>query len=147
MIILTTKKLAEILNGQLVGDAAMTVENVSSDTRQYTPNGFHFCFKGEKFDGHNYLNNAVEQGCVAVVVDRHKVLITLPQIVVADTKLALGKLAKWLKAHLHPKTVAITGSSGKTTVKEMTARFCKKVRAILMRFYLPTGILTMILCH
>ena len=125
MITLTTKKLAEILNGQLVGDATITVENVSTDTRQHTPNGLFFALKGEKFDAHHYLNDAMAQGCVAVVVD-HPCEIALAQIVVADTRLALGQLAKWLKAHLHPKTVAMTGSSGKTTVKEMTAAILQK---------------------
>ncbi len=125
MITLTTKKLAEILNGQLVGDATITVENVSTDTRQHTPNGLFFALKGEKFDAHHYLNDAIAQGCVAVVVD-HPCEIALAQIVVADTRLALGQLAKWLKAHLHPKTVAMTGSSGKTTVKEMTAAILQK---------------------
>lgn len=55
--------------------------------------------------------------------------INVPQIIVADTRLALGELAKWLKAKLNPKTVAMTGSSGKTTVKEMTAKILQKMTA------------------
>ena len=47
--------------------------------------------------------------------------IATPQLVVADTRLALGQLAKWLREKINPRTVAMTGSSGKTTVKEMTA--------------------------
>ena len=55
--------------------------------------------------------------------------IAVPQIIVADTRLALGELAKWLKSTLNPKTVAMTGSSGKTTVKEMTAKILQKTAA------------------
>ena len=120
MITITTKKLAEILDGQLLGDENITVENVSTDTRRQTQNGLFFALKGEKFDAHHYLNAAVEQGCIALVVD-HPCDIPVPQIVVADTRIALGQLGAWVKAEINPLTVAMTGSSGKTTVKEMTA--------------------------
>ena len=120
MITITTKKLAEILDGQLLGDENITVENVSTDTRRQTQNGLFFALKGEKFDAHHYLNAAVEQGCIALVVE-HPCDIPVPQIVVADTRIALGQLGAWVKAEINPLTVAMTGSSGKTTVKEMTA--------------------------
>lgn len=125
MIRLQTKKLAEILNGRLIGDGNAVVETVSTDTRQPTQKGLFFALKGEKFDAHDYLSSAVEQGNAAVVVD-HVCEIDVPQIVVADTRLALGRLAQWLKAELKPLTVAITGSSGKTTVKEMTASILQR---------------------
>lgn len=120
MIKITLNKLAEILKGQLIGDENIVVENVSTDTRQQTQNGLFFALKGEKFDAHHYLNAAVEQGCIAVVVD-HQCDISVPQIVVADTRIALGMLGAWVKSEVNPLTVAMTGSSGKTTVKEMTA--------------------------
>ncbi|PVX42772.1 UDP-N-acetylmuramoyl-tripeptide--D-alanyl-D-alanine ligase [Pasteurella langaaensis DSM 22999] len=120
MIKLTTKKLAEILNGKLIGDENTYVETVSTDTRQAALNGLFFALKGEHFDAHDYLADAVAQGCVAVVVER-VTEINVAQIVVENTRLALGKLGAWLKAEINPKTVAMTGSSGKTTVKEMTA--------------------------
>ncbi|WP_273396410.1 UDP-N-acetylmuramoyl-tripeptide--D-alanyl-D-alanine ligase [Actinobacillus porcinus] len=120
MIKITLNKLAEILKGQLIGDENIVVENVSTDTRQQTQNGLFFALKGEKFDAHHYLNTAVEQGCIAVVVD-HQCDISVPQIVVADTRIALGMLGAWVKSEVNPLTVAMTGSSGKTTVKEMTA--------------------------
>ncbi|QLB19514.1 UDP-N-acetylmuramoyl-tripeptide--D-alanyl-D-alanine ligase [Mannheimia granulomatis] len=128
MIKLTTQQIAEILNARLVGNGETVVETTSTDTRQAVENGLFFALKGENFDAHNYLVNAVEQGCVAVVVER-ECEINVPQIIVADTHLALGELAKWLKAKLNPKTVAMTGSSGKTTVKEMTAKILQKMTA------------------
>ena len=128
MIKLTTNEIAGILNAQLIGDGNVVVETTSTDTRQAVENGLFFALKGENFDAHHYLANAVEQGCVAVVVER-ECEISVPQIVVKDTRLALGELAKWLKAKLNPKTVAMTGSSGKTTVKEMTAKILQKMTA------------------
>ncbi|VTR34302.1 UDP-MurNAc-pentapeptide synthetase [Actinobacillus pleuropneumoniae] len=113
MIKLTTNEIAGILNAQLIGDGNVLVETTSTDTRQAVENGLFFALKGENFDAHHYLANAVEQGSVAVVVER-ECEISVPQIVVKDTRLALGELAKWLKAKLNPKTVAMTGSSGKT---------------------------------
>lgn len=128
MIKLTTQQIADILNAPLIGNGETVVENTSTDTRQTVKNGLFFALKGANFDAHNYLTNAVEQGCIAVVVER-ECEINVPQIIVADTRLALGKLAKWLKAKLNPKTVAMTGSSGKTTVKEMTAKILQKMTA------------------
>lgn len=121
MIKLSLQQISEILNATLFGDSTVSVENVSTDTRQKTEKGLFFALKGEKFDAHDYLPQAVVQGCVAVVVDHFCETVEVPQLIVKDTRLALGELAKWLKAELNPKTVAMTGSSGKTTVKEMTA--------------------------
>ncbi|MDD0823845.1 UDP-N-acetylmuramoyl-tripeptide--D-alanyl-D-alanine ligase [Mannheimia sp. AT1] len=128
MIKLTTQQIADILKAKLIGRGDIVVETTSTDTRQAIENGLFFALKGENFDAHNYLENAVAQGCVAVVVER-ECEINVPQIVVANTRLALGELAKWLKAKLNPKTVAMTGSSGKTTVKEMTAKILQKMTA------------------
>ena len=125
MIKQTTQQIAEILHARLFGDGNVTVTTVSTDTRQAVENGLFFALKGEKFDAHDYAEKAVEQGCVALVVER-ELPIAVPQIIVADTRLALGELAKWLKSTLNPKTVAMTGSSGKTTVKEMTAKILQK---------------------
>lgn len=120
MINLTLQQVAEILGGKLIGDGKLEIANVSTDTRKFVERGLFFALKGENFDAHNYLANAAKQGCMAAVVER-EIAVDLPQIIVANTALALGQLAKWLRLTLNPKVVAITGSSGKTTVKEMTA--------------------------
>ncbi|MGQ0285749.1 UDP-N-acetylmuramoyl-tripeptide--D-alanyl-D-alanine ligase [Pasteurellaceae bacterium 22721_9_1] len=125
MIKLSIKKLVEILEAKLIGQDDVEVENVSTDTRQSTKHSLFFALKGEKFDAHNYLDKAVEQGNVAVVVEK-QCDIQVPQLIVQDTRLALGRLAQWLKAEMNPLTVAMTGSSGKTTVKEMTASILQK---------------------
>lgn len=128
MIKLTTQQIAEILNAKLIGNSNIVVETTSTDTRQSVEKGLFFALKGKNFDAHNYLEGAVSQGNVAVVVER-ECKIAVPQIVVTDTRLALGELAKWLREKLNPKTVAMTGSSGKTTVKEMTAKILQKMTA------------------
>ncbi|MDO4697300.1 MAG: UDP-N-acetylmuramoyl-tripeptide--D-alanyl-D-alanine ligase [Pasteurellaceae bacterium] len=126
MIKQTTSEIANILNAKLIGNGDTVIENISTDTRQAVSSGLFFALKGEKFDAHDYVAQAIEQGCVALVVER-ELAVNVPQIIVKDTRLALGELAKWLKAKLNPKTVAMTGSSGKTTVKEMTAKILQKV--------------------
>jgi len=121
MIKLTTQQLAQILNANLIGDEQTAVENINTDTRKSVSNSLFFALKGEHFDAHQYLDKAVEQGATALVVQQANTEIAMPQLVVADTRLALGQLAKWLREKINPRTVAMTGSSGKTTVKEMTA--------------------------
>ncbi len=128
MIKLNLKAIADILNARLVGDEDICVENISTDTRQSVEKGLFFALKGENFDAHNYLDQAIKQGCVAVVVER-EMDINVPQLIVKDGRLALGQLAQWLKAKINPKTIAITGSAGKTTVKEMCAKILQNMTA------------------
>ena len=70
MIKQTIQQIAEILHARLFGDGNVTVTTVSTDTRQAVENGLFFALKGEKFDAHDYAEKAVEQGCVALVVER-----------------------------------------------------------------------------
>ena len=121
MIKLSIEQLAQILQAKLISDKNVQVEEINTDTRKSVSNSLFFALKGEKFDAHQYLEQAVAQGAVAVVVQQENVSISIPQLVVKDTRIALGELAKWLREKINPRTVAMTGSSGKTTVKEMTA--------------------------
>ena len=117
MIKLSTEQLAQILQAKLIGDKNVQVEEINTDTRKSVSNSLFFALKGEKFDAHQYLEQAVAQGAVAVVVQQENSSISIPQLVVKDTRIALGELAKWLREKINPRTVAMTGSSGKTTVK------------------------------
>lgn len=133
MIRVSLQWVAEQLQGQTVVQGADSeqqalffaetyVEQVSIDSRQLVAGALFIAIQGEQFDGHDYAAAAVAQGAVAVVVNRR---LALPeqvgQIIVADTKQALGQLAAAVRAEVAPQIVAITGSSGKTTVKEMVA--------------------------
>lgn len=125
MIRLSAKQIAQILGSTFEQEQPIEVENVGTDTRQTISQGLFFALRGERFDGHDYLQQALKQGYVAAVVEQRSE-VPIAQIVVKDSRLALGQLAKWVKMHLNPKTVAVTGSSGKTTVKEMTAAILQK---------------------
>lgn len=92
---------------------------VVTDTRQIIPGCLFVALKGPRFDGHSFIEQARQQGAVAALVEQ-TVESSLPQLVCADTRLGLGLLAKaWRRDHQLP-VVAVTGNSGKTTVKEMT---------------------------
>ena len=105
---------------------------------------YFFALKGEKFDAHQYLDQAVSQGALALVVQQENSSISVPQLVVKDTRIALGELAKWLREKINPRTVAMTGSSGKTTVKEMTASILQHTAASSEAVLLPMVISIMI---
>ena len=129
MIKLSTVQLAQILQAKLIGDENVQVEEINTDTRKSISNSLFFALKGEKFDAHQYLEQAVAQGALALVVQQENSSISVPQLVVKDTRIALGELAKWLREKINPRTVAMTGSSGKTTVKEMTASILQHTAA------------------
>ena len=93
---------------------------VSTDTRQVRSGELFIALQGENFDAHDFIQQAVDAGAVAVVVSR-PVEITLPALLVDDTRLALGRLASAWRIKFTLPVIAITGSNGKTTVKEMIA--------------------------
>lgn len=119
MINLNCAEVALILDGALTGHN-VSITNVSTDSRVIAPGDLFIALRGPNFDGSAFVADVKAKGAAAVVVE-HKVVVDIPQIVVADTRLALGQLAAEVKARLAPKTVAVTGSAGKTTVKEMMA--------------------------
>ena len=95
---------------------------VSTDTRTLRSGDLYVALRGERFDGHAFLSQARGGGaCAAMVDSRHQGEFPLPVLVVADTKRSLGDLARQWRARFSPALVAIAGSNGKTTVKEMLA--------------------------
>ena len=119
MISVTLSQLSGILHGELHG-ADATIEAVTTDTRKLTSGCLFVALKGERFDAHDFADKAKEGGAGALLVSR-KLDIDLPQLVVKDTRLAFGELAAWVRQQVPARVVALTGSSGKTSVKEMTA--------------------------
>ena len=119
MISVTLNELARILNGELHGQS-LTVDAVTTDTRQLTPGCLFVALKGERFDAHDFAEQAKAGGAGALLVSR-KLDCDLPQLVVKDTRLAFGEIAAWVRQQVPTRVVALTGSSGKTSVKEMTA--------------------------
>ncbi|MBJ8401232.1 MULTISPECIES: UDP-N-acetylmuramoyl-tripeptide--D-alanyl-D-alanine ligase [Citrobacter] len=119
MISVTLSQLAEILRGELKG-ADLALDAVTTDTRKVTPGCLFVALKGERFDAHDFADKAQESGAGALLVSR-SLDTNLPQLIVKDTRLAFGELAAWVRAQVPARVVALTGSSGKTSVKEMTA--------------------------
>jgi len=97
------------------------VLRVSTDSRSIQPGDLFIALRGEKFDGGSFAAQALQQGAAGVVLDRTQAPEIASALRVDDTRLALGKLAAAWRAHFSLPVVAITGSNGKTTVKEMLA--------------------------
>ncbi|WP_318385197.1 UDP-N-acetylmuramoyl-tripeptide--D-alanyl-D-alanine ligase [Enterobacter sp.] len=119
MISVSLSQLAEILHGKLHGQD-LTLDAVTTDTRKLTPGCLFVALKGERFDAHDFVEKAKEGGAGALLVSR-KLDCDLPQVIVDDTRQAFGELAAWVRQQVPARVVALTGSSGKTSVKEMTA--------------------------
>lgn len=107
--------------GVPVSDTSLTFSGVSTDTRTLQPGNLYVALRGERFDGHQFLMAALDAGAVAAIVDTPDAQVALPQIQVADTLRALGTLASANRNESSARFLAVTGSSGKTTVKEMMA--------------------------
>jgi UDP-N-acetylmuramoyl-tripeptide--D-alanyl-D-alanine ligase len=111
---------AGYMDGEFLSNEEAWVTCVGSDSRHITQNELFFAIKGDNFDGHQYAEQALKQGATAVVI-ANKDCKVRPAILVEDTKKALGRLAAAWRATFTLPLVAITGSNGKTTVKEMLA--------------------------
>lgn len=113
------KTIAEVLQGTLLGND-VTVTSVDTDSRRVLPGQLFVALPGEKFDGHDFLPQVAAQGAVAALISK-PVETDLPAVLVKDTRLALGQLASWWRQQLALPLIAVTGSNGKTTTKEMIA--------------------------
>ena len=96
-------------------------DRVATDTRTIQPGDLFVALKGGNFDGHHFAQQALDKGAVAVMIATDSGCSAQPALLVDDTRLALGQLAAWWRTQIPARLVAITGSNGKTTVKEMLA--------------------------
>ncbi|MBC8651185.1 UDP-N-acetylmuramoyl-tripeptide--D-alanyl-D-alanine ligase [Pseudomonas sp. MTM4] len=112
--------LVESLSARLV-NADVAISSVSTDSRAIEPGQLFVALTGPRFDGHAYLTEVAAKGAVAALVERHVEDVSLPQLVVADSRIALGQLGALNRAAFTGPVAAITGSSGKTSVKELLA--------------------------
>lgn len=125
---------------QLSGSASLCISGVSTDSRTINPGELFIPLRGERFDGHDFVSSALGQGAAAVLIEEHMVSDIKARlmgdglwerepniIVVADTLLALQEIARGYRGLFEPQVIAITGSTGKTTTKDMTASITAKV--------------------
>jgi UDP-N-acetylmuramoyl-tripeptide--D-alanyl-D-alanine ligase len=115
-------EIAEATGGALVGSAnGQAIEGVVTDSRSVEPSNLYVALRGERLDGHAFVGQALSRGAVAALVQDRS---ALPQgalgVVVQDSVHALGQLAKRHRERWPGRVIAITGSAGKTTTKELT---------------------------
>src|SRR5262245_1902894 len=121
---MSLREASAAIGAKVLGGDARFV-SVSTDSRTLARGALFVALRGERFDGHRFLDAALQRGAAAAMVDEESKSTAeakrLPLLVVADTKVSLGRLAaKWREGFDIP-LVAVTGSNGKTTVKEMIA--------------------------
>ncbi len=129
MIELTLAEIAEAVDGKLadVSDPGIRVTGpVEFDSRQTAPGGLFVALRGEHADGHDFASGAVAAGAVAVLAARP---VGVPAVVVADPLVALGQLARAVVDRLDVTVVGVTGSSGKTSTKDLLAQLLGRLGA------------------
>lgn len=113
------------VQGRMIG-ADIAVNGVSTDTRAIAQGTLFVALAGERFDAHDFLDQAVAAGAAALLVANAALVPPgIPAVVVDDTRLALGRLAAAWRARFTLPVIAVTGSNGKTTTKEMIAAILK----------------------
>ena len=112
----TLSQLKAVFQGEVTQDQAFT--GVSTDTRTLKSGDLFVALVGPNFNGHGFIQQAIEKGAVAAVVSEPQ-NIDVPQWIVPDTRIALGQIALANRQRFSGNVFAVTGSSGKTTVKEM----------------------------
>ena len=121
---ITVQEAASMLNAHWYGDN-LVFSDLSTDSRQIKAGDLFVALSGDRFDGHDFISDTIERGAVAALVARNIEKTKLPQhfgwIQVANTRQALGHLASQWRDRFLLQLVAVTGSNGKTTVKEMIA--------------------------
>ncbi|KTD18203.1 UDP-N-acetylmuramoyl-tripeptide--D-alanyl-D-alanine ligase [Legionella jordanis] len=103
-----------------------SISGVCIDSRKVQPGNLFIALKGERFDGHDFMEEAASKGAIAIVCSQAKNNITIPQFEVAEPIQALAIIAKKHRQGIHCPIIALTGSNGKTTVKEMIASILPK---------------------
>jgi len=117
MIELKLSEIAPAL-GAIHSGEDVKITGITTDTRKIKAGSLYIALSGERFDGHDFVTAAQEQGASAVIIEK-PVNSDLPSLRVTDTRIALGDLAKFWLQRFDLPVIAITGSNGKTTTKEM----------------------------
>ena len=127
MIRMSLSEAAQLLDAEIVGSDAQ-FQGVGSDTRTLPAGALFVALKGARFDGHEFLAEAAARGAAGALVSEVR---TLPCLRVADTRAALTRLAAAWRSRFSLPLVAVTGSNGKTTVKDMLASILRQDRPTL----------------
>ncbi|MCR8923692.1 UDP-N-acetylmuramoyl-tripeptide--D-alanyl-D-alanine ligase [Dasania sp. GY-MA-18] len=121
-------QLNTVLAGELTADAE--VHTICTDSRALKAGDCFVALSGEHFDANQFVASAAQQQAVAAIVSQRQP-VDIPQLVVADTRLALGQIAAMQRQAFNKPVIALTGSAGKTTTKEMLASIMAQRGAVL----------------
>lgn len=134
MVEIKYKELLKVVKGKPLPEGPIEdflIKGVSIDSREIEPNNLFIAIKGEKFNGHDFIKQAVDKGASCAVISedilKNKEIPYISStsgkraVLVKDTRTALQNIAKWYRDKFKVKVVAITGTNGKTTTKEMAA--------------------------
>jgi UDP-N-acetylmuramoyl-tripeptide--D-alanyl-D-alanine ligase len=102
-------------------DPTLSILGITTDTRIVKPQELFIALVGENFDGHNFIQEAIDRGAIAVIVQRQMESLTIPQFIVQDTLKAYQRIAQWWRDRFEIPVIGVTGSVGKTSTKELIA--------------------------
>lgn len=123
-------EIAALTSGKIMNFSNQLIDNISIDTRTLQKGDLYVAIRGQRWDGHQFISKAARYGASAVLVERpypkH-----IPQVIVKDTTVALGQLGKAQRLQWNGQVIAITGSVGKTTVKEMISHILEERFSVL----------------
>ncbi len=131
---ITAKQIAEAVEGSIIHGAPETeVRNISTDTRSMKPDSLFIPLQGERYDGHRFIQEAAEKGAKVILADREGEYFFPGTVVlrVDNTLAAFHRLAAWYRGLFDVDFVAVTGSTGKTTTKNMIAAVLGKKFSVL----------------
>lgn len=121
----TTSALAAVVGGTVIREGSSLHSGLVTDSRIAAPNNIFLALRGENADGHNFIGGAVRGGATCIIAERvaEETMRAMPDdcavILVPDTLAALGALGRWFMLRTAPYVIAVTGSVGKTTTKQM----------------------------
>ena len=113
-----TNKISSVINCKLNSNKAVKFQSVCTDTRDKVSGKLFIALEGVNFDGHNFIKQAEDLGAVAVIAHK-RIDSNLPTLLVSNSEEAYQKLAAWHRQSFSPIVIAITGSNGKTSTKNM----------------------------
>lgn len=122
------ERVARIVGGRICGNKLnCSLSSVSTDSRNLEQGALFIPLKGERFDGHDYISQAVKNGAAACISEEFIEGLSVPVVCVEDSLKALGVIAATYRLQLNGPLIGITGSAGKTTTKEMLASILSQV--------------------
>ena len=129
MAALSLGQIAKVTGGELLGDDC-PVSSLSTDSRKIDSGSAYLALSGERFDGHDFVVEAAARGATSAIVSK-PVRVDLPRVQVKNSLLALGQIAAINREAFSGPVVALTGSCGKTSCKEMLAAILRRSKAVL----------------